>query len=495
MIGQCFRARRPHGLPIAAMLLAGIALVACSKSGANDTLTVLKPRFVINGMIPLAQQNMIVAMRGERIEYVGPSEGYAAPKDAVEIDLAEKTVMPGLINAHLHLLFNGQCSHDAPVSLGQTILNTKVTLAEGVTTVADLSSPWSAISGLKKWLECHPDRGPRVLAAGPFLTAPGSYPFDWMPEEFSRLDGAIALRDTVEAREVVNNLADKGVDFIKIGIVSKSFNEKPLPSLSDEIVRAVADAAHAHKLRVLTHAIYADDWARAVNLPIDALVHNSLEAISHETLDAVVQRRLPVVPTLLVWSAPMERPMQDGFLDQDWVRERLEPGYIEDLRQFKKRLEESGEIMPWNIPGVKQSTIQQGNVESMLNLLRLHRAGATIGVGTDAAVCYNLHGSPAWEMERMARAGMNFAELIIAATQGSAKVLGIEDDVGTLEAGKRADILILDENPLGNLQNLRKVHAVVKAGTWYDPPELKSSWWERLTLAWAMRGILFAYLF
>lgn len=451
---------------------------------------ILRPSLLIacTGAQPI--ENGLISLRNDRIEYVGPRDGYKIPPGAEVRDLPGKTVMPGLINAHLHFFFSGMCSAEAPMTLRQFILNVKVTLREGVTTAADLGAPWEAISGLKRWAAARPDRAPRILAAGPFLTAPGGYPFDYVPPEMADLGGAIGLEGPDHARRVVEDLAGKGVDLVKIGIVGRSFNDKPLPVLSDETVRAVCDAAHARGLRVVVHAVYADDWARAARLSVDAIVHNSLEPLPEEAVRAVVERGLPVVPTLLVWSAPLERPAEPGFLDQPWVRERLEPAMIPDLAEHRRKLEASGEFVPWIVEGVKRQSVEQGNRHSFENLARLHRAGAVLGVGTDAAVCYNLHGSPAWEMERMARAGLEPMDLLVAATRGSARVLGIESEVGTLEAGKRADLLVLDANPLEEIHNLRKVHGIVKGGCWLEPPALKASPAERLALLWRLRRIL-----
>ncbi|MBI2889877.1 MAG: amidohydrolase family protein [Nitrospirae bacterium] len=475
-----------------AMVVAGIG---CLRGPSGPERLVLRPGLLIDGTGAAPRVDTCVVVEGERLAYVGPSDRCPAPEGTPVLDLPHKVVMPGLINAHVHLLFNSVCSADAPVSLAQFILNVKVTLAEGVTTVADLAAPWQAISGLRAWVDRRPDSGPRILAAGPFLTAPGSYPFDWMPKEYADLEGAIGLTTADQARRTVQDLAAKGANFIKVGIVSKSYNGRSLPSLSDELVRVIADAAHARGLRVLAHVLYADDWARAVRLPIDAIVHNALEPISDDTLRAVVARGLPVAPTVLVWSAPLERALEPGFLDQPWVRERLDPALLPGLFEFKRKVEASPEELPWLVPGVTRALVEQQGRDSIENLRRLHRAGALIGVGTDAAVCFNQHGSLYWEMERMMRAGMNESDVLRSATFGSARVLGIDGDVGTLEAGKRADLLVLDGNPAEDLANLRRVSAVVKSGEWYVPPRLDAGFGEKVALAWAMKATLGKVLF
>lgn len=276
----------------------------------------------------------------------------------------------------------------------------------GVTTVRDLGGPRTY--DLVARQNGDPQLA-RVVAAGPFITVPGGYPIvPWGSTN------AVTVRTPDEARSAVAQLAGEGAGVIKIALECGQDFGRVIPSLDAAQAAAVVSEAHARGLGVSAHLTVSADVPRAVAAGVDDIAHMPVTSLSPEMAIQVATRGIVWVPTLELWH---------------WV------GY-----------------------GHKPIAIT--------NLARFLAAGGEVAMGTDFGgydAVFEL-GMPMIEIDAMRQAGMSPAAIIVAATRNGARVCGLGDRLGTVEAGKIADLLVVRGDPLANLNALTDVRLVIRSG-------------------------------
>jgi imidazolonepropionase-like amidohydrolase len=395
---------------------------------------------LIDGKSNEVQLQMTIIVDGNKIASIEKGFSKANENDIV-IDLKSKTVMPGLIDMHVHL--EDETSKDA--NLLEFTLNdadiafraasyAKKTLMAGFTTVRDLGGVGVNIA-LRNAINAGIAEGPRILTAGKIIATTGghgdptnSYRKDLMGDPGPK-EGVINSPD--EARQAVRQRYKEGSDLIKItatgGVISLA-KDASGPQFTDEELKAIITTAKDYGMQVAAHAHGAEGMKRAVLAGITTIEHGTM--MTEEVMDLMKQKGTYFVPTITAGR---------------YVAEQAKiPGYYHPLVAPK-----AAEIGP-QIQGT---------------FAKAYKRGVKIAFGTDAGVYP--HGQNGKEFGFMVEAGMPAMETIKCATATNALVLGMSDKIGTIEAGKLADIVATDENPLSNIQTMEKVSFVMKDGVIY----------------------------
>jgi imidazolonepropionase-like amidohydrolase len=418
-------------------LLLTLALIPVSlfaQSSPKETVLIKAGRLVDvrNGRV-LTDQAILI--EGDRIKEVGPSQAVSshAPASVRVIDLSNSTVLPGLIDCHTHLTFDP--SHNGYAALGISIprealygaKNAKVTLEAGFTTVRNVGAGGYSDVALRDATEAGDVPGPRIDAAGPGIGVTGGH-FDnnlLAPEfHFSRdgiADGVPAV--IAKVREEVKY----GADVIKIsatgGVLSKG-DSPEATQFSDEEIRAIVIEAHRLGRKVAAHAHGAAGIKQAVLAGVDSIEHGSF--IDDEAIRLMKEKGTYLVPTLY---------LMDWFLE-NYQRMRVPEFMVEKAKVV--------------MPAARQ------------NIARAFKAGVKVAFGTDAAVYP--HGLNAREFAVMVKLGLTPMQSIQAATVNAADLLGWSDRVGSIEAGRFADIIAVNSDPLADVTALEHVAFVMKGG-------------------------------
>jgi len=375
-------------------------------AGRGITL-LIKNGTLIDGTGADRRPNAYVLVKDGRIVALGNGD-IEPPTEAEVIDVGGGTIMPGLIDTHVHITRRLLPRSE---SGGNTIDQDGLLpwLEEGITTLREVGTARIVFPSVRIFADGLRinNRAPRVVWAGPMVTAPGGYPipvgFDYVAQEVASVD---------EARSVVNTLADGGAGVIKLGLEQGYHSNEGWPLLSLDQVMAIAETAHARGLRVTAHVTSLDEVQLALDGGVDDLAHAPLEPIPDELMQKMLGRGMGMATTATVWG--------------------------------------------------------DGGEEAAANAKRYADAGGIVSVATDFGCggCSQPPGIASYlrEIEFLAQSGMSPMQLLVAATRAGAILSGVDDEVGTIEAGKVADIIIVDGDPLVDIKALRNVSVVIQGG-------------------------------
>jgi imidazolonepropionase-like amidohydrolase len=381
-----------------------------------------------------------------RITAAGPRAAITAPAGATVIDVRGKTIMPAIVDAHSHL--------------GYTDVRTGVTASASYTRDNVLDQLYRyAYYGIAATLSLGLDRGelPYQLRASPspgaalFLTAGRGIAMpNAGPNADYWKDAAYGVTTEAEALAAVRELAARKVDILKIWVDDRNKTVTPLPP---SLYRPIIAEAHARGLRVVAHVFYLADAKELLRAGIDGFAHG----IRDLEVDAEIMSLFKQRPQVFVIPNLPDRPPSQA--DVAWLSETLPPRTIEDMKK-------TAVASP---PRPRLFEVQARS------LARLAAAGVRIAFGTDAGVGAPYGFSAHAELADMVAAGMTPADVIVAATRTSAEVMRL-DRLGTLAAGKSADFIVLDANPLDDITNTRKISRVYVRGTEVNRGQLSRDW-------------------
>lgn len=394
----------------------------------------------VNGV----QEKQTIVIADDKILEVLP--GFQeAQSDAVLIDLSQATVMPGLMDMHTHLITQHHKKvysdrffmNEADLALRSTTY-ASVTLLAGFTTVRDLGDNGTNSVSLRRAIEAGWIIGPRIYTSGKSIATTGGHadPTNGLKGQFRSsgepVDGVINGRD--EAREAVRQRYKDGADLIKLtatgGVLSLAANGQN-PQFTMEELEAIVETARDYGMSVAVHAHGTEGMKRAVLAGVDSIEHGTF--MTDEVMRLMRERGTYLVPTI---SAGV------------WVGEKAEE---EDY-----------------FPAVVRPKAASIGPVIQRTFAKAYAAGVPIAFGTDSGV--SPHGENAREFVLMVAAGMEPLEAIHAATVEAAKLLRVEDELGTIEPGKYADIVAVMGDPLEDIQLMRNVAFVMKNGQVYKSP-------------------------
>jgi imidazolonepropionase-like amidohydrolase len=406
---------------------------------------VIKGGRLIDGTGKPPIEKSVVIVEGSKISAIGKEGKIPIPKEGVEIISAEgKTVMPGLIDSHVHIYTNGESSEftsmpirDNPLSRAMmSVPRLKRTLEMGITTLRDGGSGWGWLEvALRDAINRGDIVGPRYFATGYHLTVTGGHGYflpPWLanipvhPEQSSvHCDGPDEWRKA--ARMQIYN----GVDNIKVvasrDVISPGLATAPQATLEE--LRAAIEEAHKMGKKALAHAQGHEAIMRCIEAGADAIVHGFW--IDEECAEMMVKKNVFLESTNL------------------YVRGIVDRG--------------AGDLPDWMVE--KATACWQ---DKMKNFSMLVKKGVKISFGSDAGVPYIRHGDNARELKMFVELGMSPMQAIIAATKTAAEAVGLADKVGMIQEGKIADILIIDGDPLkdiGLLHQADRIKMVMKEGS------------------------------
>ena len=394
----------------------------------------------------------VVVFDDGRILAAGSRHDVSVPADAAIIDAGGKTVMPGLIDVHVHVDLIGHGDYDRYYNfLGGTErlpdvmpIAAKQMLRAGVTSAIDLGTPFQILA-LRERIRAGEIPGPRLTVSGPWITR---VYLDGLPAEYQ-----VMIDSPREAAQRTRELIENGSDVIKTWV-----------GLTEEDYRAVVKEAHDRGVKVHAHLYRPDAMWAAINAGVDVLQHagSARNPPYAENLVArIAHDRLPVVQTIShrIWVYPATVDFQTRLLDPVHRDDMPADIYAEVIDSFDDfhRLSYFHDIGD-EIRNARRSASQ------------FIDAGAYMGVGTDAASPLNFHTEAMWyEMKALVESGMTPIQVISAATKTNAEILGRFDELGTLEPGKLADIIVVDGNPLADIDAFSRIDIVVKDGAvWYS---------------------------
>ncbi|TXE18780.1 amidohydrolase family protein [Psychroserpens burtonensis] len=430
--------------------------------------------------------NQTVVITNDLISDIQSSKNIKVPENAIAIDGTGKYLAPGLTDAHMHFSQNGglYTRPDAInlqefVPYGDEITTSKTTmenklrryLKNGITTVFDVGSPLYYLEKSKTFEDKY--FAPTIYMTGPLSTT-------YKPEIYKDFpdDSPFALTQTIEEgiKSVQDQLPYKP-DFIKIwyivgadGLSVEESARKNLP-----IVKAIIDEAHKNNLKIAVHATQRITAQLAVENGADFLVHSvDDEILKPGFVQLMKKNKVVLCPTLIVSSGYANTFGQNlNFSPYDLkTANPFQLGTLLDLKHLSDTLLVNRYKAMGNSNERLEGLRREDSI-SRVNLKILLDAGVTIATGTDAGNLGTLHvSSYQAELKAMQASGMSNWQILVASTINGAKILNKENQFGSIAIGKKANLILLDENPIQNLENLTKINKVINKGVVFDPKDL-----------------------
>jgi imidazolonepropionase-like amidohydrolase len=392
---------------------------------------------VIDGLEGKPIENRIILVKGKVIEWIGDESNCPLGNMGQVFDLSGHTILPGLIDCHLHTSFNGESNY-YDIVMKQSVAfrtltslrNVQKDLEAGFTTVRVMGEKSHLDLALKSAINEGIVRGPRIVAAGQNITVTGGHADLWLAPDIEYTEGlgGIIANGPEEFRRAARTQLKYGADFIKLvvtgGVMSEG-GDPGMPYLSPEEIRAAVEEAHRLGKKVAAHCHGAAGARISVEAGVDTIEHGTLLIKGPDVVDRMAQKRTFLVPTLAVMAPVLERGDSYAFFERKSA----------EMRKYAKE-------------SVKYAI----------------KAGVRIATGTDAGSPGNRHGDNARELEMLVEAGMSEMEAILAATKVASECVGLEDKIGTLEKGKFADLIAVKGDPLLDISILKDVRFVMKEG-------------------------------
>jgi len=345
-------------------------------------------------------------------------------KNTIKIPMGDATLFPGFIDCHVHLVMGGSpdpmaaiVSESTAMTTIKGVINAQKTLKAGITTVRDLGGNAGIDLGLKKAIESGVFKGPRVLASGCPICMTGGHGWPMGREA----DGPDDVRRA--AREQIKAGVDQ-VKFMATGGVLTPFVQPGSPQLTFEEMKAGIEEAHKAGKKTATHAMGSQGILDALHAGIDSIEHGIY--LTDDIISLMLINNVYYIPTISAMYHIGKMGIAAGI-----------PAWA---------VEKNNIVAPHHKESVKKA----------------HKAGVAIAMGTDAGTPFNYHGKNLMEIPLLVRHGLSPMEALIAATGTASKVVGMQNQIGTIEQGKIADLVLVKNNPLDDIDILNESHAILR---------------------------------
>ena len=380
-------------------------------------------------------EHATVIIRDTTIAAVGTIKDVAVPRGATRVDGRGFTLLPGLIDCHVHLCLGGEAdvvetiAREAPaLTLLKSSCAARQTLEAGFTTVRDVGARDHSIFALKHAVDTRLVPGPRIVGAGLAICMVGGH---------ARFIGQ-EVEGTDQVRTVVRAQIAAGAEVIKVIASGGVLTAGTLPDqaqMTPEELRAAVEEAQQAGRKVAAHAHGASGMKNAINAGAHSIEHATL--MDEDAAVLMKQHGVFMVPTLSALATTAA----------------CRPGC-----------------------GIPENALEKAKAMTQrhaASFKKAHRSGILIAMGTDAGTPFNYHGENAQELDRMVAFGMSPMEAIKASTSAAARLIGIQDHVGTITKGKTADLVVFDGDPLRRIELLRdrnRIAGVMQAGKFVAGP-------------------------
>ena len=463
-----------------------LLLALCPAAWAGDppqVVTAFVGATLIDGHGGEPTADATVLISEDRILAAGARSEVEIPQGAETVAVAGKFIVPGFVDTHTHFFESGRIHMDPVVPIFDDEITEEADiewlkarlpytlsryLCSGVTTALSLGGPVHIEFGAKR-RAAELDRAPRVLVAGGPISNSG---LEWV------FDGehAVFAADSEEAmREKVRFFADQGADAIKLGYIGEAMGVDTDVTVDEyaPVLRAAADEAHALGLPVLTHVMTREELEGVIDTDLDAYAHLGFdEPLRDESVREIVKKGIYVAPTIAVfpkWVEVMEHEYRMTPIEEQCADKEVIATYLDYPDSFMKKI--AFQLSAWAL----KFMIGDARPAIGESARRLQAAGAQFVIGSDASHIGTPHGvSVHSEMQLLEAEGVAPSNLIQAATKNAAALLGKLDEFGTVEAGKSADFLVLDRNPLETIHNAQWIHTVVARGPVFAQKTLRA---------------------
>lgn len=402
-------------------------------------ITAIRAGVLIDGSGSVTEDAVALIEDG-RFSWVGAAEEFSAPPNSTVIDAHNKTLIPGLIDCHVHLVASGDPEERELFSANEVALsipdvayrcyeNALRDLHAGWTTLRDATSRYFADLALRDAIDSGRLVGPRLWVSGMGLTSTfGHMDRDkYFAPHVSLPGSSMIADDPTEALKCTRQLIGRGVDFIKINATLsehvRRYGGYCAPEMTYDTMKAICDEAHRHGRKVIAHCHGGEGVTWALEAGLDEVDHGFF--LDDEQLHFMAENDVALCPTLSV----IGRFREYG--------EDALPSPTPELELWRQKAVAAA----WDM------------------VSRARSIGVTIICGSDAAMPYVRHGTNAYELEMLTEAGLSPMEALMSATGTAAEVLGIPD-VGTIRAGNLADAVLVDGNPLEDITVLQDPHAI-----------------------------------
>jgi imidazolonepropionase-like amidohydrolase len=430
---------------------------ALAQGGQSADRLALVGGMLLDGYEAPAIHHAAILIENGRIVAAGPADEVEIPENTRVVDTSGKTMMPGLIDLHVHLMIlgHGEYADWWPILENRKEevmeISARQLLLAGVTTAVDLGAPIEIVR-VRDRINAGEIPGARMLVSGPWVTRAGR----GFPDHFQR-----RISSPQEAAEQTRDLIDSGVDLIKTWA-----------GMTEDDIRAVVEEAHKDGVPVHSHLYAPDDMWAAIRAGTDVIQHagsGGNPPYSDELISEISHRGIPVVQTIAhrIWVYPATVEFPERLQDP-----RLEVDFPPDIYEEVQR-----SFVGFHRNSYFRTTPRQIR-NSEIAARQFIDAHARMGMGTDSGSPMNFHTEAAWrEISALVDSGMSPIEAISASTKTGAEIVGMGRDLGTIEPGKIADVLVVNGNPLFDINTLGYVEFVVKDGAIYsrDAPSSPSA--------------------
>jgi len=426
------------------MLMA--ALMLAGPVSAKDLL--IRGITLFDGTGKPAVMNANVLVKGGKVAQVS-TEAIKAPGAKV-VDGAGKFLIPGLMDSHIHLPGGQSGSVTNAAERKMTMDKTAGTrvlhgyLYSGVTSVYDAGNNTDYIFAMRDDERRGKMVSPRIFAGGGTVSVPGGY---------GAGPGAIKVSSLEQAKPELDARFARKPDLLKLILDRQGmFANKAVPTFSEQLLKQVADYARANGVRTTIHIAAEWDGEQAINTGVDTLAHPVVRSVVNEAfVKLAAEKKIPISTTQAVFNNIARVADDPGFFDEAMMAAVMEP----EERERGKGPERERYISSGMAPMFKLMTPYATE-----NIRRLHQASAVLALGTDRAFGPAVH----QELELLAKAGISAFDCIRIATLNNAIFLGREKDLGSIEPGKWADMVLLTADPSADVKNFRAIAAVFKGG-------------------------------